>query len=274
MFRMLNFGSKPDHLATAKQKLRDLVALHLKTLAIQRHAGISEDAYSNVDGSKWNAEAQYFVDKLFSPRLSNEEKQAVKNAGLSIIVQQLIEKPVRDECGRMHAAGEHDMTVRQFHPPDQKAKRTAAPRLGMPLATGLAPAAITRGLIIREEPLDRILSGMKTWEMRTGHTKIRGTVALIRKGSKAIFGVADIVDSRGPFSRAEMLESVRCHGIVPDRLDNSDVTDYRFAWVLQKVRRLPRQIRYQHKGGVIFVTLDMLAASELAQSVDQMKAGA
>lgn len=162
MFSIFKSEPKPDYLATAKQKLRDLVTLHLKTLAMRRYAGISEDAYGNVDGSKWIAETQYFVDKLFSPRLSNEERQAVLNAGLSVIGQELIETPVRGECSRMHAAGEHDMTVRRLHPPDSKPRTTAAPRSGTLAGTSKPPGRVTRGLIIREEPLNRILSGTKT----------------------------------------------------------------------------------------------------------------
>lgn len=261
MFNIFKSASKQDILASAKQKLRALVTTHLKTLAIKRVAGITIDAYNNVDGSKWIAESQYFMDKVLLPLLSIEETKEILNAGMSAIAQELIEGPVRAECQRMHDTGEHDMTVRTLHPPESKA--TATLRSTM-LPTGKSPdGVISRGLIIREEPLDRILNGAKTWEMRSAHTKIRGPVALIRKGSKAIFGIANIVDSRGPFSRAEMLESVRFHAITPSRLDSPEVSNYHFAWVLQNVHRLPRAINYQHKGGVIFVTLDELAIAEL-----------
>lgn len=50
---------------------------------------------------------------------------------------------------------------------------------------------IASGLIIRPEPLEKILSGRKTWEMRCGPIHKRETIALILKGSKAIYGVAD-----------------------------------------------------------------------------------
>ena len=264
MFNIFRSDSRPDHLAAAKHKVRELVALHLKTLAMQRHAGLSEDAYGKVDSSKWIAETQYFVDKLLLPQLSIGEVQAVLTAGLSSMAQEFIETPVREECRRMQAAGEHDMTIRRLHPTGSRSKESVSKRRETSGGANRSQTLgmVTRGLIIREEPLARILSGAKTWEMRSGATKVRGTVALIQKGSKAIFGVADIVDSRGPFSRLEMLESVQFHGIVAERLDDPGVANYRFSWVLKNVRRLPRQINYIHKGGVTFVTLDELAVSK------------
>ena len=49
---------------------------------------------------------------------------------------------------------------------------------------------ISSGLIIRPEPLEKILSGRKTWEMRSDTIHKRETIALIQKGSKAIYGMA------------------------------------------------------------------------------------
>lgn len=269
MFGIFKPAPKPDYLVSAKEKLRDLVSLHLKTLALKRIAGISVDAYGTFDGSKWIAEAQYFIDKVLVPRLSIEETQALLSGGLNAIAQKLIEERVREECRRMHDAGEYDMTIQTLHPPDSKLKALTALRRESLKGTISSTGKVSRGLIIRQEPLDRILAGTKTWEMRSAHTKVRGTVALIRKGAKAIFGLAEIVDSRGPLSRADMLESIRYHAISPERLDSPEVVNYRFAWVLRNVRRLPRTINYLHKGGVIFVTLDEFAVAELSQFTDQ-----
>lgn len=264
-----NLQSKPqsEHLESAKQKLVALVAVHLKTLTLKRLAGISEDAYGTIDGSKWCAEMLYFLEKLFLPRLTAEEMQAVMSTGLSAIGQEFLETCVRLECGRMHDTGEYDMTVAIVHPPESSLKNAAASRPRSFKASPVPLGPVTRGLIIREDPLERILSGVKTWEMRGKSTKVRGTVALIKKGSKAVFGLADIVDSRGPLTRDEMLRSLRHHGIVEERLDSPELANYRFAWMLENVRRVPRQINYQHTGGVTFVTLDAFAVTELARYI-------
>lgn len=201
MFGLFKTQPTPDHLSRAKGKLRDLVSIHLKALALKRQAGITIDAYGTPNGSKWIAETQYFVDKVWSPLLTIDEKKVVLAAGLSQIGQELIEIPVREECSRMHAAGERDMTVSTLHPPDLPPARTKTvgktDRSPSPATTD---SEITSGLIIREEPLDRILSGQKTWEMRSDHTRKRGRIGLVRKGSKAIFGIAEIVDSKGPLT--------------------------------------------------------------------------
>lgn len=260
------FRSQPftDHLESAKQKLRKLVATHLRTLALKRRDGITIDAYGTVDGSKWIKETQYFVDKVWSPLLTIEEKKAVLNAGLSSVGQELIEIPVRDECARMHAEGEHDMEIRVVHPPDMTGTGRQGGKASGANAISLRGGACTRGLIIRPEPLEKILFGEKTWEMRSDHTKIRGKIALIRKGSKTIYGTAEIIDSKGPLSASELLGSVHFHGITPARLATPEVQDYKYAWVLANVKRLASPIPYHHRGGVIFVTLDEYAVQALA----------
>lgn len=254
----------PDYLGSAKQKFRDLVSLHLETLALKRRAGITVDAYGTVNAARWMGEAQYFVDKVVRPKMTTDEAAAIAAAGLSAIAQELLEEPVRAECARMHANGEHDMTVPVVHPPDvaqqHVGRAKARAREGQKAGSDYR---ITRGLIIRPEPLEQILSGRKTWEMRSNHTQVRGPIALIQKGSKSVLGVADIADSRGPLSDVERFSAAHLHGITPERLQQSEVAHYRYAWVMANVRRLARPIPYQHCGGVIFVTLDDYAAREV-----------
>ena len=267
MYLTLKPPSEPDYLAAAKQKLRQLVSTHLLTLAKRRVAGITVDAYGVIDASKWQAEVQYFLDKVLLPTLSINETQAVLDAGLNHVGQEMLEARVREECARLHTSGECNMTIRTLHPPDLASKRNSGVKRKSPDPYQGLTFPVVRGLIVREEPLERILAGTKRWEMRSSHTKIRGTVALIRKGSKAIFGVADIVDSLGELSRSQMLESVLQHGMSPERIDSPEASKYRFAWVLDNVRRLPQSIGYQHTGGVIFVNLDGHACAELAKFV-------
>jgi hypothetical protein len=47
-----------------------------------------------------------------------------------------------------------------------------------------------KGLVIDEPWVSLITAGKKTWEMRSRNTLVRGRIALIRKGSKTIVGVA------------------------------------------------------------------------------------
>ncbi len=70
-----------------------------------------------------------------------------------------------------------------------------------------------RGLIIRSVPINDILAGRKTWEIRGRLTRIRGTIGLIEKGTGTVVGLCDLVDCIGPLSLAEMSRNVGKHRI-------------------------------------------------------------
>jgi hypothetical protein len=124
-----------------------------------------------------------------------------------------------------------------------------------------------KGLIIGSPQIDKILAGKKTWEMRSTATKQRGLIALIRKGSGTVVGVVDLVDSRGPFDRKEMLENEHRHQITPDRLDLPKICTYRHAWVMANVHAFQRPINYSHpSGAVIWVNLDAATTASIQHS--------
>ena len=51
-----------------------------------------------------------------------------------------------------------------------------------------------KGLIIKSPYIDDILDGNKKWELRGQNTKIRGTIVLLKSGTKTALGTVDIVD--------------------------------------------------------------------------------
>jgi len=51
-----------------------------------------------------------------------------------------------------------------------------------------------RALIIRKPWIDKILSGQKTWEMRSTKTNIRGKIGLIEAGTGLIVGEAVLTE--------------------------------------------------------------------------------
>lgn len=51
-----------------------------------------------------------------------------------------------------------------------------------------------RGLIIKSPYIELILEGKKMWEIRGSNTNIRGKIALIKSGSKKIYGEVELVD--------------------------------------------------------------------------------
>lgn len=128
--------------------------------------------------------------------------------------------------------------------------------------------APTQGLIIQPEPLEKILAGRKTWEMRSAHTKKRGRIALIKKGSGRIYGIATIIGSLGPFTEEDMIANQDKHGMSLSRMREPQASKWRCAWVLSDVRRLTIPVEYvQKSGAVTFVYLDDAAIDRLARAV-------
>jgi hypothetical protein len=58
-----------------------------------------------------------------------------------------------------------------------------------------------KGLIIKEPWISLILSRKKTRELRSRDTRVRGRIALIRKGSGTVIGVAELVGTLPKLSR-------------------------------------------------------------------------
>ena len=114
-----------------------------------------------------------------------------------------------------------------------------------------------KGLIIDTPHIDNILASKKSWEMRSTATKQRGLIALIRKGSGMVVGVAELVDSKGPLSREDMLGNVSKHLVSRERIESGAIDKWKHAWVMKGARPLARPVSYMHpNGAVIWVTLD------------------
>jgi hypothetical protein len=233
-------------LASAKAKIQALVARHLESLAIQRRNGITIYYDDLFDASRWQSACQTFMDSYVLPELSFEERKAVLRAGLSKLANKLIEDVVRKENKRTSVAAHNSRTLEP--------------------GKSHAPVSVRSGLIIRQQPLERILSRKKDWEMRSVPTSKRETIALIEKGTKAIHGLADIVDCLGPLSRSEMLRNMQHHGIDESRLDDPEVIKWNFAYVLENVRTLTDPVACEVRpGAVTFVNLDSAAVDQVLQ---------
>lgn len=110
-----------------------------------------------------------------------------------------------------------------------------------------APAMITHGLIIQKGPLDKILAGRKTWEIRGSRTAMRGPIALIESGTGCVVGTCELVGTVGPISLAELRRNHRKAGFLASELCYEPT----FAWVLRNAARLPSPTPYRHRRGVV-----------------------
>lgn len=123
-----------------------------------------------------------------------------------------------------------------------------------------------RALVIDQPWIELILSGQKSWEMRSTSTSIRGPIALIEKGSGTVVGTAILEDSRDPLTPLEMATWRHAHQI-PAQLSEAAGFKWFTPWVLSDVVRLSEPVGYRHpSGAVIWVTLD--AAVETAVRSD------
>lgn len=121
----------------------------------------------------------------------------------------------------------------------------------------VGPDVPRRGLIIRTEPMEKILSGIKTLELRKKSSKARGPIALIQKGSGKIVGVANLGGCVGPMTFTDFAGRVHEHGVEPHRLRQVFDDGYVVGWKLSEIRRLRTPVSYIHKpGAVTWVTLD------------------
>ena len=113
-----------------------------------------------------------------------------------------------------------------------------------------------RALIIDEPWVGWIISGEKTWEMRSRNTRVRGRIGLIRKGSKAVVGTADLIEILPNLSVWELQANVARHLVPADEI--REHFKWRTAWVLHHARPLGKPVPYQHpRGAVIWVRLDL-----------------
>jgi hypothetical protein len=114
-----------------------------------------------------------------------------------------------------------------------------------------------KALIVDEPWINAILRGEKTWEMRKTGCKPRGPIALIRKGSGHVVGVAEVTDCLPPLGTREAYASAESFHRVPSSdLEHAFAEGWRTPWVLAKARPLLKPVPYKHpSGAVIWVNL-------------------
>ena len=114
-----------------------------------------------------------------------------------------------------------------------------------------------RALIIDEPWISAILRGEKIWEMRKRNCNVRGPIALIRKGSGHVVGVAELMDSRPALTTPQAFADAEPkHRIPPERQASAFRDGWVTPWVIAGARPLPRPVPYSHPlGAVIWVTL-------------------
>lgn len=127
---------------------------------------------------------------------------------------------------------------------------------------------ITKGLIIDEPWISKILNGEKIWEMRSKHTAHRGLFALIRKGSGQAVGIANLKAVSGPYTETSLEENASKHCVGPELYSRPDYKWW-YAWELGDIQPLQRPVPYVHKNGAVtWVTFDQTAQEGIQRQLD------
>ena len=108
-----------------------------------------------------------------------------------------------------------------------------------------------RGLIIKKEWLDLILSGEKTIELRSRMTNIRGRILLVESGSGMIMGACNIIDCVEYFTLASFEHQKPRHHAHAGFWGR-----YKYGWCIEigSEKRFSTPIPYNHpQGAVIWV---------------------
>jgi hypothetical protein len=124
---------------------------------------------------------------------------------------------------------------------------------------------VVRGLVVRQPWLDLLLSGTKTWEMRSKSTSVRGPIALIEKGSGMVLGTAEIVDCLPALDPLTYGAHFGKHGIGPSRQPAAVDGGWLVPWVMAGAQRLDQPVPYDHpNGAVIWVKLEPAVSAAIA----------
>jgi predicted kinase len=124
-----------------------------------------------------------------------------------------------------------------------------------------------RALIIRSPHIDKILDGMKAWEIRSARTKIREQVGLIRSGSGTVIGVCDVVDCIPILTDEQFRRNARKAGSKPSEVGLGYYKNT-FAWVLANPQYLKAPVPYKPRtGAIIWVKLDAQVEKTVQRTV-------
>jgi hypothetical protein len=123
-----------------------------------------------------------------------------------------------------------------------------------------------KGLVIDESWVSLIVAGEKTWEMRSRNTHVRGCIALIKKGSKTVIGVADLVGTLPKLSQSELKASVAKHRVPAYEIGEG--FKHSTAWLFERARPLRKPVPFRYPvGAVIWVNLDPKVTAAIARQL-------
>jgi len=198
-------------------------------------------------GFQMDSDYIYFVDRdgdVARAKRAGSPRQATRRKRKPVVVSSLNRATGDDDVGEIDSEG----GTEEEH--------------GDSPATGLDDGlqGITHALQIMKEPIDKILAGTKTWEIRGTTTSRRGPIGLIQSKTGQVVGTCEVVDVVGPLSLKDLQRNEERTGSRPDQLYYQKT----YAWVLRNAHRLAVPIPFRHPhGAVIWIKLEPAVVASL-----------
>jgi len=104
-----------------------------------------------------------------------------------------------------------------------------------------------RALIVKKPWIDLILSGEKTWEMRSRKTHLTGWIGLIEQGTGLIVGKAFLTCGWFKPNKQELIDNHSKHLVD----DTALLEKWCYAWTLEQAERFETPIAYKHPSGAV-----------------------
>ncbi len=131
--------------------------------------------------------------------------------------------------------------------------------------------AVTKALVIDEPWITHILTGAKTWEMRSTETAHRGWFALIRKGSGTIVGLSCLESVGSPLDPDQLVATFEKHRIPEDMIRSGAVAKWNTPWKLADTIRFLKTVPYKHPyGAVTWVNLEAETSRAIASELQAL----
>lgn len=122
---------------------------------------------------------------------------------------------------------------------------------------GRAPRCLSRLLVVAEPWASFLVDGVKTWELRTSGTAVRGPIGIAAKGTGTIIGAVDLVGAHGPLTPDELAPFEDRHRVDPGSVAAYSGPKGLYGWEMTNAQRFETPVPYLHpRGAVIWVRLD------------------
>jgi hypothetical protein len=110
------------------------------------------------------------------------------------------------------------------------------------------------GLFVREPFAERIITGRKTWEIRTRPTTRRGRIAIMSQ--RGLVGTVELYDVEGPLTAGDLIRHVAKHRAPLRLLHTYAAGRALYAWAMREPARLdPPIVLRRGRGPVVWFRL-------------------